>query len=330
MNTPPPSMPRRAAGLLLAAMALASAAVAQAQDYPARPIKLIVPYAPGGPVDLLARAIGKELQAELGQPVVADNIAGASGAVAHQALARATADGYTIAISGTSPLVLAPLQVKALTYDALRDFSYLACPGTTPFVLDVRAQLPVANVRELVAHAKANPGKLSFGSSGMGNSAFLAAELFQRAAGIEMVHVPYKGNAPAMADLLAGHIDLLFDTVQNTQPSLAGGRIRALAATSPQRLSILPDLPTVAESGFPGYQFSVWYALVAPRDTPAPIVERLNRAINKVVTEPGMKGRFAAQGAELTASTPAGCTGLVRAELASWTALFQSLGIKPE
>ena len=311
-------------------MAAVSAAAVLAQDYPARPIKLVVPYPAGGSVDLLGRAFAERMQVALGQPIVADNRAGATGTIAHQVIARAAPDGYTFGVLGTSPLVLAPHQYRNFGYDPGKDFSYIACPGSTPFVLDVNASLPMTNLRELVAHAKANPGKLNFGSAGVGNSAHLAAALFQSVAGIEMVHVPHKGNALAMTDLNAGQIQVLFDPVQTTLPQLKGGRIRALAVTSKKRFPELPDVPTVAESGYPSYEFTVWYAFIAPAGTPAAVIARLNAEVNRVVREPGVKERFAALGADLAESTPAECAAMVQRQLPFWGRMFGDLGIKPE
>ena len=281
-------------------------------------------------MDVLGRAVADKLALSLGQPVVPDNRVGANGSIAHQMVASAPADGYTIGMSGTSPLVLAPHQIKNLPYDSTRDFAYLACPGTTPFVLDVHPSLPVKNVQELVAYAKANPGKLNFGSAGMGNSAHLSAELFKRATGIDMVHVPYKGNALAMQDLIAGNIQVLFDPVQTSIPQIQAGKVRPLAVTSKTRFAELPNVPTVAESGYPGYDFVVWYAFVAPAGTPPAIVQRLNAEINKAVTDPEMKKKFAALGADLTASNPDECSAFVKRELAQWGKLMAEVGIKPE
>lgn len=314
---------------LLIALWLAPS-LASAQAFPSRPLKMLVPYPAGGSVDLFGRAIAERVQIALGQPIVAENRTGATGVIAHEALAKAAPDGTTIAISGTSPLVLAPHQYKALPYDPLKDFTYLACAGTTPFVLDVTLSLPVRSVQELVAYAKAQPGKLNFGSAGIGNSAHLAAELFKRAANVDLVHVPYKGNALAMTDLIGGQIQVLFDPVQTTLPQARGGKIRPLAVTSRQRFPGLPDVPTIAESGYPQYEFVVWYAFIAPAATPAPIVARLNAEINSVLRDPAMKERFAAQGAELTESTPQGCSEFVRKELPFWGRMFTEIGIKPE
>jgi tripartite-type tricarboxylate transporter receptor subunit TctC len=309
--------------------AIASAGVAS-QSYPAHSIRMIVPYVAGGSVDVLGRAVAEKISVALGQPVVADNRPGANGSIAHGAVASASPDGYTIGMSGTSPLVLAPHQIKDLPYDPTKDFAYLACAGTTPFVIDVHPSLPVKNVQELVAYAKANPGKLNFGSAGMGNSAHLSAELFKRATGIDMVHVPYKGNALAMQDLVAGNIQVLFDPVQTSIPQIKSGRVRPLAVTSKTRFAELPDLPTVAESGYPNYEFVVWYAFVAPAATPAPIVAKLNAEINKAVSDPAMKKKFAALGADLTTSKPDECAAFVKSELAVWGKLMADVGIKKE
>lgn len=315
---------------LLALSLCLGSSIAGAQPFPTRPLKMIVPYPAGGSVDLFGRAFAERMQTALGQPIVAENRTGATGVIAHEALAKAAPDGTTFAISGTSPLVLAPHQYKSLPYDPLKDFAYVACAGTTPFVLDVTPSLPVRTVQELVAYAKAQPGKLNFGSAGIGNSAHLAAELFKRAAGVDMTHVPYKGNALAMTDLIGGQIQVLFDPVQTTLRQARAGKIRALAVTSKQRFSGLPDVPTVAESGYPQYEFVVWYAFIAPAATPAAIVARLNAEINTVLRDPAMKERFAALGAELTESTPQGCTEFVRKELPFWGRMFAEIGVKPE
>ncbi|WP_421956234.1 Bug family tripartite tricarboxylate transporter substrate binding protein [Polaromonas sp.] len=320
----------RFAGAALLAIASAVPVLALAQSYPSRPIKMVVPFAAGGSVDVLGRVIADKVSLALGQPVVADNRIGANGTIAHQMVASAPPDGYTIGMSGTSPLVLAPHQYKSLPYDSRRDFTYLACAGTTPFVLDVNPALPVKNVRELVAYAKANPGKLNFGSAGLGNSAHLSAELFKQVTGSDMVHVPYKGNALAMADLVSGQIQVLFDPVQTSLPQIRAGKVRPLAVTSKTRFAELPDLPTVAESGYPNYEFVVWYAFIAPAATPAPVVARLNSEINKVLRDPEVKARFAALGANLTESTPGECANFVRSEYAQWGKLFTDLGIRPE
>lgn len=314
----------------LAAAACAVPLAVAAQGYPTHAIRMIVPYPAGGSVDVLGRAIADKIAVPLGVPVVADNRVGATGAIAHQMVATSPPDGYTIGMSGTSPLVLAPYQIRNLPYDPTRDFAYLACPGTTPFVLDVHPSLPVRNVAELVAYAKANPGKLNFGSAGMGNSAHLSAELFKRATGIDMVHVPYKGNALAMQDLVAGNIQVLFDPVQTSIPQIKAGKVRPLAVTSRTRFADLPDLPTVAESGYPAYEFVVWYALIAPAATPAPVVARLNAEINKAVSDPEMKRKFAALGADLAESRPDECAAFVKSELALWGKLMADVGIKPE
>lgn len=315
--------------LAAAAASLVSTDVV-AQPYPNHPIRMIVPYAAGGSVDLFGRAVADKLGTLLGQPVVADNRPGATGTIAHQSVATAPPDGYTIGVSGTSPLVLAPHQIKALPYDPAKEFAYLACPGTTPFVIDVHPSLPVKTVAELVAYAKANPGKLNFGSAGIGNSAHLSAELFKRVTGTDMVHVPYKGSSLAMQDLIAGNIQVLFDPVQTTIPHIKSGKVRPLAVTSKSRFPDLPDLPTVAESGYPDYEFIVWYAFVAPAATPAPIVAKLNAEINNVVKDPEFKQRFASLGADLTPSKPDECAAFVRRELVAWGKLMADIGIQKE
>jgi tripartite-type tricarboxylate transporter receptor subunit TctC len=313
-----------------AVVAMALSIEAGAQDFPTRAIRLVIPYPVGGTLDIVGRNIGQLASTSLGQSIVPDNQPGATGVLAHGQIARAAPDGYTIGISGLSPLALAPHQYKSLPYHPIRDFSYLACFGETPLVLDVAADLPVRTIAELVAYAKANPGKLNFGSAGLGNAAHLAAELFRKAAGIDIVHVPYKGNALAMTDLVAGRIQILFDPPQTTLPQVAAGKIRSLGVTSKARFPGLPDVPTIAEAGYPDYVFSIWYAMIAPAGVPAPVVARLNGEINKVVRDPAVKQRFAASGSALYESTPAACAALAQKEFDQWKRVFADLGIQPE
>jgi tripartite-type tricarboxylate transporter receptor subunit TctC len=311
-------------------LAVLACATAGAQEFPTRPIKMVVPYAAGGTLDIVGRNIAKLAEPTLGQPVVVENVVGATGAIAHSQVARAPADGHTIAISGLSPLALAPHQYKSLSYQPLKDFTYLACFGDTALVLNVATSLPVHSVQELVAYAKANPGKLNYGSSGVGNAAYLAAALFARQAGIEITHVPYKGNAPAMNDLVSGQIQILFDPPQTTLPQVAAGRVRALAVTSTTRFAGMPSVPTVAESGWPGYEFSIWYALVAPAGLPRAVASKLNTAINVAVGDPAVKARFAAQGSSLYESNPQACDAMARKEHARWGRLLSELNISPQ
>ena len=318
---------RKVASTVLAACCTLGAASVGAATYPDHPIRMVVPYPAGGSVDALGRALGSQVGTALGQPVVADNRPGANGSIAHRIVAEAPPDGYTIGMSGMSPLVLAPHQFKDLSYHPVKDFTYLACPGNTPFVLNVNPSLPIKSLKDLVEYAKANPGKLHFGSSGLGNSAHLAAEVFNRATGIEMEHVPYKGNAPAMQDLIAGSIQVLFDPVQTSIPQIQAGKVRPIAITSKTRFGDLPDLPTVAESGYPDYEFATWYAVVAPASTPAAIVKTLNQEINKAVENPEIKKKFAALGANLVTSDPADCSAFVKDELDKWGKLMTELGI---
>jgi tripartite-type tricarboxylate transporter receptor subunit TctC len=312
------------------ALAMLACASAGAQEFPTRPIKMLVPYAAGGTLDIVGRNVAKLAEPTLGQPIVVENVVGATGVIAHSQVARAPADGYTIAISGLSPLALAPHQYKSLSYQPLKDFTYLACFGDTALVLNVPTSLPIHSVQELVAYAKANPGKLNYGSAGMGNASYLAAALFARQAGIAITHVPYKGNAPAMNDLVSGQIQILFDPPQTTLPQAAAGKVRPLAVTSATRFAGLPTVPTIAESGLPGYEFSIWYAMVAPAGLPAAVTAKLAMAINKAVADPAVKARFAAQGSSLYESNPQACDAMARKEHARWGRLLGELNITPQ
>src|SRR3954470_2888543 len=257
----------------------------RAADYPNRPIRLIVPYAAGGPSDVQARIVGEYLGRVLKQSVVIDNRAGAQGAIGIEAAARSDPDGYTLLFSAASVFVLNPLLYKKLSYDPAKDFRVLAVVTDQPAILEINPSVPARTVAELVAYAKQNPGKLNFGSAGTGGSAHLAGEMFRQMAGIDMVHIPYKGMAPALTDLLSGNIQVLFDSLGTALPPIKAGLLRPLAVGSAQRLPQLPDLPTVAESGYPDYDTSTWYGIAAPSNLPDDILQKLKASLDRAMSD---------------------------------------------
>jgi tripartite-type tricarboxylate transporter receptor subunit TctC len=302
------------------------AATAQAQSYPARPIRLIVPLAAGGGMDTIARGVALKLTDSLGQTVVVDNRGGGGGSIGAELVAAAAPDGHTlIMMSATS--VIHPMMYQA-RYDVLRDFAPVTQVTTQPYVIVVNPGLPVKSVTELVAYAKANPDKLNFASSGNGSLIHLATELLKIATGTRMVHIPYKGIGAAYPDLLAGNIQLILASIISAQPHVRAQRIRALAVTGARRAQSSPELPTVAEAGVPGYAVTQWYGVFGPARMPRAIVERLNRETVKVLHQPEVTARLAADGAEPAGSTPQQFTAHVRAEGAKWAKVIRQTGIK--
>ena len=285
-----------------------------AADYPARPIHLIVPFAPGGGNDTVARLVGHKLEGELGQPVVIDNRPGAGGVVGAEAAARAAADGYTLVLGGVGSHAINPNLHTNLTYDPIRDFQPISLIASAPLVLVVHPSVPAHSVSELIALAKAQPGRLNYASNGNGSSSHLAAAMFATMTGTEMVHVPYKGLSPALTDLLSGQVQLMFSSVVAILPHVKAGKLRALAVSSRQRMALLPDLPTIAESGVPGYQSSSWYGILAPAGTPPDVVTRLNAALVKIVAQPDVKQALAQEGAEPVGDSPQAFGAFIQAE----------------
>jgi tripartite-type tricarboxylate transporter receptor subunit TctC len=294
---------------------------AQATDYPAAPVKLIAPFAPGGSIDTVARVLSTQLSQELGQPVVVENRSGAAGNVGFEAVARSAPDGYTLAVAGTTLAVNVSLY-KNLRYNALTDLAPITQLVAQPNVLVVPRELPVKNVEELIAYAKANPGKLNYGSSGAGASQHLAGELFKRHAGIDIVHVPYRSGGPAMTDVVAGRLQLMFETIPGSLPFVRSGQVRALAVTGEQRSPALPDVPTVREAGVDKFVAVGWLGIVAPANTPAPIVEKLNAAIRKAVGTPLVSQRLTELGLEVKLSTPNEFSDLINREVEAFRKLI--------
>ena len=311
---------------LLAATLVASTA-ALAQAWPAKPIRFIVPFPPGGTTDIQARMINERLGAKLGQPVVLDNRGGANGAIGMEIVARAPADGYTMIISTVGTWTVAP-HLSKLPYDVQTDFAPLIHMATTPGVLLVHPSVPAKNVKELITLAKTRPGELTYGSSGIGGFGQMCAELFAVTANIKMTHVPYKGSAPSLIDLMGGHIQILFNSALPTMPHIKSGKMRALATTGAKRMSILPELPTVAEAGLKGYENSTWSALGMAARTPQPVIERLNKEINAILQLPEVQEAARADGSMITGGTPEQFREILKSELAKFGRLIKQAGIK--
>ena len=313
---------------LIAAMLWAAGSAAQ--TYPSKPIRMICPFAPGGGTDFIARIVGKLLNDALGQPLVIENRGGAGGAIGTEIAARATPDGYTLLLGSAGPLAIQPGLSARLPYDPLRDLAPVTLVASMPFVLVAHPSLPVKNAQELIALARAKPGQLNFGSPGNGSTTHLATELLKMLAKIDVVHVPYKGVAPALADLVGGHMQFMSGDMSTVLPQVKAGRLRALAVTGAQRSTIVPELPTIAESGVPGYASSGWFGVLAPAATPRGIVTRLNAVIVKGLMNADARERLAALGGEVVANTPAEYAAYLRAELAKWGELIKAIGLKSE
>ncbi len=320
---------RRATVAALASAALCGAGGALAQAWPAKPITMVVPFPPGGPTDLVARVLAQRLGEQLGQNVVVDNRAGANGNIGNQAVARAAADGYTI-LYNTSSIALSPALYKNLAYDVERDLAPVALTAVVPLALVVHPNVPANNVREFVAYAKANPGKLSYGSAGNGNVTHLGAFQFAQANGIDAVHIPFKGSAPADLALASGELQFLTDTVNSVMGFVRDKRMKMLAVTTAKRMSLFPDVPTLAESGMPGFEVGAWQGVMVPAATPKPVVDRLNAEILKALQHPDVKAKLAAQGAEPLGSTPAEYGAYVKKEIARWGGVVKASGVTIE
>ena len=316
--------------LLAAAFVGIVAAGAGAQGFPERSVKFVVPYTPGGFNDTLARVSADKLARIWNQPVVVENKPGGNTTLGNQFVAKSPADGYTILITPQPFSALPGLYGASLPYDALKDFQPLVWAGSTMNALVVRNELPVSNVREFIEYAKQNPGKMNFGSTGSGSSNHLSMELFMKMTGVKLAHIPYKGSAPAVTAMLGGEIDALFDNVPNVLPHIKAGKMKVIGVSGAQRSVLLPDVPTVAESGVPGYEVNVWFGIQVPAGTPRPIVEKLNRDIVTLVKEPDVVKRFRDQGVEVVASTPEQFSTLVHSEVAKWTQLINDANIRIE
>ncbi|MCE9639903.1 MAG: tripartite tricarboxylate transporter substrate binding protein [Betaproteobacteria bacterium] len=309
---------------------LSGAVCALAQGYPYKPIRLIVGYSAGGGTDVIARIVGLRLSEVLGQPIVVDNRPAAAGAAAAGLVARSPADGYTLFVAATSTLAVNPSLYKDLPYDTGKDFTPVAQIVAMPNLLVVTPGLPVASVAELIALAKAERGRLTYASGGVGSSNHFTAELFNYMAGVKMTHIPYKGGGPAMVDVASGQVAIFFSTIASAMPQVKSGRLRSLAVTSATRSQSLPEVPTIAEAGLPGYESTIWYGALLPARAPQGIVERLNFEIVKILKTPEIRQRFLALGADTVITTPEQFAQYIQSEIKKWDKVVKDAGIRAE
>jgi tripartite-type tricarboxylate transporter receptor subunit TctC len=314
----------------LVVLLLISSAVLPQQAYPTRPIRLIVPYPPGGPTDIIGRTINDRLGKRLGQQVVVDNRAGAATVIGADIAAHSPADGYTLLLATITTLAVNPALKAKLPYHPERDFAPVSMLAAQPYLLVVHPGVPANSVSQLVAYAKTQPGKLSYASAGVGAGAHLAAELFKHMAQIDVVHIPYKGSSPAMTDVMGGRCAYMFAGISAAQPLTLSGKLRALAVSTAKRSAALPETPTIAESGLPGYHMNTWNSLVVPRGTPASIVQRLNTEVVGILNEPEVKERLKQQGIDPDPGTPAQLAAHIKSEVARFASLIKAIGLKPE
>ena len=306
-------------------------ALAAAQSYPAKPIRFVVPFPPGGPLDIMARGVGQKMQEAWGQPVVVENRPGAGGGIGAELVAKAPGDGYTLLMGAVSTHAINPSLYAKIGYDPQKDFVPVALVAQVPNILVVHPSMPVQSVKELIAYAKAKPGSLSFGSGSTGSTGHLAGELFKTMAGVDMAHIPYKGGAPAMQDLLAGQTQLMFDNLANALGQVKSGKLRALAVTTAQRAPAVPELPTIAESGLPGFDLTTWFGVFVPAGTPPDIVAKLNAEIGKALASKELTERLAAMGtAPPENNTPERFASFVRNEAAKYAQVVKESGARVE
>jgi len=314
---------------LLAALAFSLASAAFAQAWPARPVKIIVPFPAGGPTDVLTRALGEKLSTALGQPVVVDNKPGAGGSIGADFVAKSASDGYTLVMATSSTHSIGPYLGK-LPYDPQKDFTPIVYVGNATNILVVSPTLGINSVRELIDAAKKSPGKLNYATSGIGSISHLTSEMFASMAGIKLTHVPYKGTQLSMPDLMSGQVALLFDSVLTAKPHIDSKRLKGLAVSSRERSALVPDMPTVNESGLPGFDSWTWFGLFGPAGTPQPVVDRVNAEMNRIVRDPAIKERFAQLGFETAGGTPADFAAVVQSEARKWSQVIREANVKPE
>jgi tripartite-type tricarboxylate transporter receptor subunit TctC len=312
----------------LAALAATPARAQTVASYPSKPIKLIVPFPPGGSTDILARTLGQKLNEAWGQPVIIDNRGGAGGSIGADLAAKSPADGYTLMMGHIGTLAVNVSLYSKLPYDPVRDFTPVSMVAVVPNVLVVNPSLPAKSVPELIAYAKANPGKLDYSSGGNGSAAHLALEYFKLQSRTFIVHVPYKGTAPSVVDVIGGQVSMTMTGAPAVMPHVKSGRLRALAVSSAKRLEALPDIPTIAEAGIPGFEATQWYGIVTPAGTPSAVVQKLNTEINKIMQSKEMRDRLNAEGAIASPGTPEQFGAYIKAEIARWATVIKAAGMK--
>ncbi len=321
-------MIRSVQGVLLGSVLAVLAAGSQAQTYPSRPIRLVVPFPAAGTTDILAREVGQRLSATFGQSVVIDNRPGAGGNIGSDLVAKSAPDGYTLLMGTVGTHAINPNLYAKMPYDHLKDFVPVVLVASVPNVLEVTPSLPVHSVADLIRLAKAKPGQINFASSGSGTSIHLSGELFKAMAGVDMTHVPYKGSAPALTDLIGGQVQVMFDNLPSSLPQIKAGKLRAIAVTSAQRAPALPDIPTIAESGLPGFEATSWFGILAPAGTSPAIVARINADVNQWLQSPEAKEKLLAQGAAAAGGSPEQFGAYIRAETEKWAKVVKASGAR--
>jgi len=316
-----------ASAMLLATLCATTSAQPSA-GYPSRPVKLVIPFPPGGPLDIIGRAIAQKASEDWGQSVVVDNRPGAGGNIGADLVAKSPPDGYTILMGALSTHAVNPSLYGTMPYDAVKDFAPISLVAVTPNVLVVNASLPVSSAKEFVAYAKANSGKLAFGSGSNGSAGHLAGELFKVDTGTDIVHVPYKGGAPATQALLAGDTQFMFDNLANAMPQVKAGKLKALAVTTALRSKLAPELPTMAEAGLAGFDISTWFGLLAPAGTPKDVIAKWNAEVTKILNSPDMRERLTAQGAEPAPTTPEQFAAFIQSEIPKYARIVKISGAK--
>jgi len=314
--------------LLALAVALALPLAAASQGYPSRPIRLIVPFAPGGATDVIARLVGQKVGEQLGQQIVVDNRPGANGNIGTEVAVKSPADGYTLVMSYDGTMAINPSVYRRMPFDPLKDLAPVASVAQLPLLMVVHPSVPAKSVAEFVALAKSRPGAVNYSSAGYGSAGHLAAELFRGRAGIDMVHVNYKGGGQAVQDLVGGQIQMLMTGLTTVEGHMKGGKVRALAFTAPKRMAGAPEVPTFEESGYPGLVVQSWYGILAPAGTPGDVVLRLNEEVNKAIQAPEVRARLSALGTEPTGGTPEQFGATIKADIARWAKVVEAAGIK--
>lgn len=319
---------------ILATVAIAAATVcgsahAQATNYPTKPVTIVVPFSPGGATDIMSRTLAERLKNRLGHPVIVENKPGAGTMIASEYVAKAAPDGHTVLLAASS-LGIAPSLYAKVNYDPVKDFTPISLVASVVHVLSVHPSVPAKNVAELVTWVKANPTKANYGSVGAGTSTHLESELFNTMAGVKMEHVPYKGSAPALLDLVSGNINVMFDAYASSKPFINDNRIRLLAVTTAQRSKLLPNVPTVAESGLPGYEAMPWLGFVAPAGTPAPIVNKFHAELMEVLKEPAVQEKFQSLGLEIIGNNPAEFADFIKKDIVKWGKVVKDSGAKAD